>query len=282
MAKENKKKELDKNGITWRGKKYSQDEFLQMLMMDAEYVIEHLPYLEKDDTAKLGFDPNLFDLGKVKPGEFKPKLLNIKTNLDEWLNLPEDKYTNVAATYDPETDETVINKRGSFYYTLPDEKGISYLKEGKKQQIKAGIHEARHRGGKFLNRLHDNRGKFQEVDSHWNQALADQRVAQKLGILNIGRQLNKNIRTDDPIPQSSGVYGDITDDDHILTYLDKRNKRRIREQIEDKPEIFRAGGISRYPSMLKKKGGKVLTKKRRRTKPKGVGAALRGYGRAMK
>ena len=85
--------------------------------------------------------------------------------------------------------------------------------------------------------------------------------------------MNKRLRSDDESALWEGLH--------------KNNLERIIETIKEHPEVFRLGGtakasIPRYPSILKAKGGKVLNKKRRRTKPKGVGKALRGYGKAMK
>ena len=183
-------------------------------------------------------------------------------------------FTTRSGTYTPSDDDILINKRGSFYYTLPDEQGTSYPKEGREAQIATLIHELQHRGGALLNRLKGYKRRDPlRFDDEWNLVHADQELAKKLNHRYIGKPMNKRLHSSEKSTLWKGLFD--------------RTKKRILETIEEYPEVFRAGGrarasIPRYPSITKAKGGKVLNKKRRRTKPKGVGKALRGYGRAMK
>ena len=253
-------------------KKLTQKQIDILSMADTELAAELYPYLDELPLAKLGLDSQLFEDKNIN--KLKQKLLEIKTNYKQWKELPKDKYTTVSGTYTPSTDAIKINKRGNFYYTSPNETGRSYLKEGREGQLATLIHELQHRGGAKLNRLkgYNSRDPLR-FDDEWDLVYGDQELAKKLNQRYIGRPMNKRLRSDDESALWKGLH--------------ENNLKRVIETIKENPKVFRLGGeakasIPRYPSITKAKGGQINNKKRRRAKPKGVGKALRGYGKAMK
>ena len=258
--------------VNKKKKKLTQKQIDILSMADNELASELYPYLDELPLAKLGLDPQLFEEKNIN--KLKQKLLNIKTNYKEWKELPENKYTRVSGTYAPSEDAIKINKRGNFYYTSPDETGSSYLKEGREGQIATLIHELRHRGGAKLNRLkgYERRSPLR-FDDEWDLVYGDKEIAKKLNHKYIGQPMNKRLRS--------------SDESFLWKGLHENNLGRILETIKENPEVFRLGGeakasIPRYPSIVKAKGGQINNKKRRKAKPRGVGKALKGYGKAMK
>ena len=217
-------------------------------LADNELASELYPYLKNRPMAKLGLDAHLFEAGKIKPKEFKQRLLDIKTNYRQFLTLAKDEVTNIAGTYDSDEDSIVINKLAEYPRLLVKRDGKEYVQTGKhsprKGRIETIIHELAHRGYALLDQLvpEDYKGPESWYYEHRAMTPGDIDTADQLGIHTFAK---------------TGIKEE---------HANKYTKHRLKKAAKENPYI-----TQRYPSMKNsfKLGGKVYKNNVRKAKTYG-------------
>ena len=205
-------------------------------LADNELASELYPYLKNRPMAKLGLDTHLFEAGKIKPEDYKQKLLEIKTNYRQFLNLAKNEVSTTAGTYSQDEDSIVVNKRAEYPVLLVKENGKDYVETGKhsprKGRIETIIHELTHRGYALLDQLvpEDYKGPQNYYYEHTAMTPGDIDTANQLGIHTFAKEGLKE--------QRANAY----------------TKKRLKQAAKENPYI-----TTRYPSMKNsfRLGGKV-------------------------
>ena len=234
------------------GREYTQKQIDALSMADAELMLEVAPYLKDRPRAKIALDAHLFDIGAMSQEQFKTKLLNIVSDYNQEMKLPDyyDSRGNLlgtvtgtfAGTYTPSEDKITIKKAGKISTDVKTE-DISY---DRRKFISTLIHELEHRGAKLIDDI-ANRYGDEERDHkaiHFSDVVTDR----ELGIKYQGT--------------GGGEGGDY--------YLQKKETYDL---LRKRPEVAK-----RFPSIKKEakekfgfstgynKGGKVYSNQPRRVR----------------
>ena len=217
-------------------------------LADNELSSELYPYLKNRPMAKLGLDVHLFEAGKIKPKDFKQRLLGIKTNYKQFLNLAKNEITSILGKYTSDNDVVVVNKGAEYPRLLVKKDGKDYVQTGKysprKGRTETIIHELAHRGYQLLDQLvpEDYRGPQSYYYEHTAMTPGDIDTANQLGIHTFAKEGLKE--------QRANAY----------------TKKRLKQAAKENPYI-----TTRYPSMKNsfRLGGKVYTNNVRKAKTYG-------------
>jgi hypothetical protein len=168
------------------GREYTQKQIDALSMADAELMLEVAPYLKNRPRARIALDAHLFDIGVMPQEQYKNKLLNIVSNYNEQLKLPDRRDAEgklissiskrTIAEYDPAEDKIILGKSARVGKDLKTGK----QDYDRRKTIFALLHELEHRGAKIIDAIAGRLGDTER--DHKAIAFSDVVTAKDLGI----------------------------------------------------------------------------------------------------